>query len=149
MSIKTLSAFVLGALLLAGSAWADSAIYKWVDDKGVVHYSTEPHGDNAQQTNIINSGNSLPNPSTAPPPASATGPATAPGDDDATLEAPLQADSPACKAAREQLARYLQASSLYQINNGQKRTLTAQERAITLDVARLKVHNTCSPGGGS
>src|SRR5579859_5794656 len=138
MSMKTLSALTLVTLLLAGDAWADTPIYKWVDSQGVVHYSTEPHSDNAKQTNIINTGNSLPSPSTAPFPASAAGAASTAGSDDASLVAPLQSDSPTCKAAREQLSRYLQASSLYQIDGkGQKTTLSPQERALVLDQARI------------
>src|SRR5690348_12023036 len=42
------------ALLVAGIARADTPIYKWVDDKGHVHYSTEPHSDKAQQLSIEN-----------------------------------------------------------------------------------------------
>ena len=144
--MKTIPILTLSTLLLASAAWADSAIYKWVDEKGVVHYSTEPHGDAAKPIGIVNTGNSLPSPSTAPFPASAAPP---PGANDATLIAPLQADSPACKAAREQLSKYLEASSLYQIDSkGQKTTLSAEEKAIALDEARIKIHQVCKPGGG-
>ena len=95
--MKTFSTILtLGTLLLAGTTWADTPIYKWVDPQGVVHYSTEPHGDSAKQTNIINSGNSLPNPSTAPLPANATGDAGAAASNDAALVQPSPADSPAC-----------------------------------------------------
>ena len=147
--MKTVPLLALGAVLLASAAWADAPIYKWVDSKGVVHYSTEPHSDAAKPIGIVNTGNSLPSPSTAPFPASAAGPASAPGADDATLVAPLQADSPACKAAREELSRYLGASSLYKVGaNGQKTTLSAEETAIVVNEARIKVRQACSPGGG-
>src|SRR5690348_16437766 len=122
MPMKTLSALTSAALLLAGAAWADTPIYKWVDPQGVVHYSTEPHGDSAKQTNIINSGNSLPNPSTAPLPPTASGDAgAAAATNDAALVQPSPADTPACKAGRDRLFKYLHADNLYQLDaKGQK-----------------------------
>lgn len=149
MNMKTASLFALGILLLASGAWADTPIYKWVDAQGVVHYSTEPHGDGAQQTKIINSGNSLPNVSTAPLPVAATGAGAAGASDDATLVAPQPADSPACKAGRDRLSQYLHADRLYQIDDkGQKVVLSSQDKAKALDDARNYVRQACSPGGG-
>ncbi len=149
MHIKTVTALALGTLLLAGSAWADSAVYKWVDDQGVVHYSTEPHGDNAKQTNIINTGNSLPTPSTAPFPASAAGAASASDADDAKLQQETPNDSPACKHNRERLTTYLQASSLYQVDaKGQKTALSDEAKAKALAEARNTVRRTCGSDGG-
>ena len=146
--MKTLFALTSAALLLAGAAWADTPIYKWVDPQGVVHYSTEPHGDSAKQTNIINSGNSLPNPSTAPVPAGATG-ASPSAAADATLVQPNPADSPACKAGRDRLFKYLHADTLYQLDDkGQKTPLSKQDQAKALDEARNYVRQACSPGGG-
>ena len=147
--MKTFSILILGALSLAGAAWADTPIYKWVDSQGVVHYSTEPHSDAAKPISIINTGNSLPNPSTAPLPTSATGAGASRSDDDATLVVPLPADSPACKAGRDRLFQYLHASSLYQLDDkGQKVPLSAQDKAKTVDDARNYVRQACSPGGG-
>ena len=148
MNMKAIPLLALAALLSAASAWADTPIYKWVDAQGVVHYSTEPHGDGAQQTKIINSGNSLPNVSTAPLPASATGAGTAGASDD-TLVAPQPADSPACKAGRSRLSQYLHADNLYQLDDkGQKVLLSGQDKAKALDDARNYVRLACSPGGG-
>ena len=146
--MKTLSILALGTLLLAEAAWADTPIYKWVDPQGVVHYSTEPHSDAAKPINIINTGNSLPNLSTAPAPASATGPKPAATDDAALLQ-PLPADSPACKAGRDRLFKYLHADNLYQLDDkGQKVPLSDQAKAQALDEARNYVRQACSPGGG-
>lgn len=150
MNMKTVPLLALGTLLLAGGAWADTPIYKWVDAQGVVHYSTEPHGDASKQTSIVNTGNSLPNPSTAPLPASATG-AGAAGSaaNDATLVQPQPSDSPACKAGRDRLFKYLHADSLYQLDDrGQKTPLSKQDQAKALDEARNYVRQACSPGGG-
>ncbi|HEU5399416.1 MAG TPA: DUF4124 domain-containing protein [Gammaproteobacteria bacterium] len=132
------------ALSLAGAAWSDTPIYKWVDAQGVAHYSTVPHDNNAKPIGIVNTG-SLPNPSTAPAPASATKTAAA----DATLVMPTPADSPACKAGRDRLFKYLHADSLYQIDsNGQKQKLSVQDMQKALDEARDYVRQACSPGGG-
>ena len=146
--MKTISALALGAVLLAGAAWADSPIYKWVDSQGVVHYSTEPHSDAAKPIGIVNSGNSLPNPSTAPAPAGVSG-ASASAAADATLLQPTPADSPACKAGRDRLFKYLHADNLYQLDDkGQKVPLSKEDQAKALDEARNYVRQACSPGGG-
>src|SRR5690348_1648717 len=105
--MKTIIAAI--ALCLAGAAWGDTPIYKWVDAQGVTHYSTVPHDSNAKPIDIVNSG-TLPNPSTAAAPASATAA-------DAGLVMPTPADSPACKAGRDRLFKYLHADSLYQVDS--------------------------------
>lgn len=132
------------ALCLAGAAWGDTPIYKWVDAQGVTHYSTVPHDSNAKPIGIVNS-STLPNPSTAAAPSSATNTAAA----DATLVMPTPADSPACKAGRDRLFKYLHADSLYQMDsNGQKQQLSVQDMQKALDDAREYVRQACSPGGG-
>jgi hypothetical protein len=129
------------------TAWADTPVYKWVDADGKVHYSTEPHGDNAQPLNIVNKGK-LPGASTAPSAASANG-ATAAADD-ATLTQPTAGDSALCKAARDTLSKYLNAGQLYQMNNkGEQQPLSAAEQQKVLDNARNYVKQACNPGGGT
>ena len=140
--MKTIIAAI--ALSLAGAAWGDTPIYKWVDTQGVTHYSTVPHDDNAKPIAIVNTG-SLPNPSTAAAPAGATDSAAA----DAALVTPTPADSPACKAGRDRLFKYLHADSLYQVDSsGQKQKLSAEDMQKALDDARGYVRQACSPGGG-
>lgn len=132
------------ALSLAGAAWGDTPIYKWVDAQGVTHYSTVPHDNNAKPIDIVNTG-SLPSPSTAPAPASATNTAAA----DNSLVMPTPADSPACKAGRDRLFKYLHADSLYQVDSsGQKQKLSVEDMQKALDEARDYVRQACSPGGG-
>lgn len=141
-SLKTIIAFL--ALSIATAAWGDTAIYKWVDAKGVVHYSTVPHDSNAKPIGIVNTANT-PTPSTAAAPASATSTSAA---DDA-LVMPTPADSPACKAGRNRLFQYLHADSLYQIDSkGRKEKLSKQEMQKALEGAREYVRQACSPGGG-
>lgn len=43
--MRTLIAVLV--LLTASSAWAKDEVYKWVDDKGVVHYTDKPPTQNA------------------------------------------------------------------------------------------------------
>ncbi|HEV7165533.1 MAG TPA: DUF4124 domain-containing protein [Gammaproteobacteria bacterium] len=141
--MRTLFALFIGMCILAPAAWGDTPIYKWVDAQGVVHYSTEPHSSDAKQLPIVNSG-SLPNPSTAPAAASATSSAAA----DTGLVTPTQADSPACKAGRDRLFKYLHADSLYQVDDkGQKQKLSVQDMQKALDDARDYVRQACGPGG--
>lgn len=138
--MRILSFLILLAAMSA--AWGDTPIYKWVDDKGQVHYSTEPHGDNAQQLNIVNKG-TLPSPTTAPAAASANSPAQ-----DAALVAPTPKDSASCKSAREQLSKFLNADSLYRTDaSGNRQPLSAADKQKTLDDARNIVKQACGPGG--
>ena len=140
---------VLATLFIVcmSAAWSDTPIYKWVDADGKVHYSTEPHSDNAQPLNIQNKG-SLPNLSTAPGAASANGAAAAV--DDATLTQPTAGDSSLCKSARDTLSKYLRAGQLYQVNSkGEQQALSAAEQQKVLDEARNYVKQACNPGGGS
>jgi len=132
------------ALCFAGAAWGDTPIYKWVDAQGVTHYSTVPHDSNAKPIDIVNS-STLPNPGTAAAPATATNAAAA----DSGLVMPTPADSPACKAGRDRLFKYLHADSLYQVDStGQKQKLSVQDMQKALDEARDYVRQACSPGGG-
>jgi hypothetical protein len=64
--------------LKAASAFAGSTVYKWVDEKGVVHYSDQPH-PNAQTLDVKSAQTySPPSPTPAPAPAQTeqSGPAT-------------------------------------------------------------------------
>ncbi len=149
MKLKTLVAASLALSLLGlGAVRADTPIYKWVDEQGKVHYSTEPHSDKAQQLNIQNNG-TLPNASTKPLPPAAAGQAPAgAAADDATLLQPQPGDSPACKAGRDRLFKYLHADSLYQLDDkGNKQPLSADAKKQALDEARSYVTQAC--GGGA
>lgn len=128
------------------AALADTPVYKWVDADGKVHYSTEPHGDNAQPLNIVNKGR-LPGATTAPGAASANGPSAI---DDAALTQPTSGDSSLCKSARDTLSKYLHAGQLYQLDNkGEQQPLSPAEQQKVLDGARNYVKQACNPGGGT
>jgi hypothetical protein len=143
--MKTVIALIIGTLVLASAAWGDTPIYKWVDPQGVVHYSTVPHSDDAKPLNIVNT-SSLPNPSTAPAAASATSSASA----DASLVMPTQTDSPACKAGRDRLFKYLHADHLYVLDGkGQKQQMSKEDQDKALNEARDYVRQACGPGGQS
>jgi len=130
--------------LVVGTARADTPIYKWVDDQGQVHYSTVPHGDKSQPLAIQNT--SAPNAGTGvtPAPGAASGGSAA----DAQLVQPQPNDSPACKAGRDRLFKYLHADKLYSTDsNGNKTTLSDADKQKALDEARAYVNQACSGGG--
>ena len=144
--MKILFAFSLTALLLAPAAWGDTPIYKWVDAQGQVHYSTVPHSDEDKQLNIANT-STLPNASTAPAPTTAAGAASA--SDDTSLVTPTPTDSPACKAGRDRLFRYMHADTLYTVDaSGQKSQLSLADMQKALSEARDYVRQACAPGAG-
>src|SRR5580698_8035906 len=140
--MKTAFALALGMLVMASAAWGDTPIYKWVDAQGGVHYSTVPHSDDAKQLSIVNTG-TLPNASTAPGAATAASSPAA----DASLVMPTQADSPACKAGRDRLFKYLHADHLYVLNDkGQKQQMSKDDQDKALNEARDYVRQACAPG---
>ena len=146
--MKRASLIFLAACTTA--AWGDTPIYKWVDSQGVPHYSTVPHSSTAAPISIVNRGD-LPNASTAPAAATAAG-----GDgaysvpSDATLVAPTDADSPDCKAGRQQLFKYLHSEHLYTLDEkGQKQEISAADQAKVVTQARNYVNQVCGHGGSS
>ena len=142
--MRILTAIIVAALLWATAAAADQSVYKWVDDKGQVHYSTEPHSDNAKALNITTS---TPATATTRAPTGATAAAKA-YVDDATLIHPQPADSPACAAGRDRLFKYLHADTLYSVDDkGNKVSMSKADHDKALDEARDYVRNACSPGG--
>ncbi len=143
--MKTVASFIVAATLVwAGVAAADKPVYKWVDDKGQVHYSSEPHTDNAKALNITTS---TPATASTPAPTGATAAAAA-YVDDAALIHPQPADSPACAAGRDRLFKYLHADTLYSVDDkGNKVNMSAADRAKALNEAREYVRQACSPGG--
>lgn len=46
---------LLAILVLLAPAWAQSAVYKWVDDDGNVHYSDMPPAQHAETLNVDSS----------------------------------------------------------------------------------------------
>lgn len=137
------SLWLVAGLCSAGSVLADTPIYKWVDDQGRVHYSTEPHGDKAQQLAIQNQGNSA-----SPPAGTAAGAAGAKFQNDALLVQPQATDSPACKVGRDQLFKYLHADNLFtKDDKGNKVSLSAEDKKKALDQQRAYVTQVCSGGG--
>lgn len=148
MNSKTLiaSLWLLASLCLAGRVLADTPIYKWVDEQGRVHYSTEPHGDKAQQLAVQNQGVDPTQAATgAPAPSTA---ASAQQQRDTKLVQAQQSDSPACKAGRDRLAKYLQADKLFKVDDkGNQVPLSADDKQKALDDARAYVDQTCGGGG--
>ena len=146
MHMKTLTALALSAALLAaGVARADTAIYKWVDDQGKVHYSTEPHGAKAQQLGIQNTSTPHAGTDVTPVPGAASAAAAA---NDAALVQSQPTDSPTCKTARDNLYKYLHADTLYTTDDqGKKVKLSADDQKRALDGARSYVAMVCKGGG--
>ncbi|HSN18656.1 MAG TPA: DUF4124 domain-containing protein [Gammaproteobacteria bacterium] len=149
MKLKILIAtFSLAAgLCAAGLAYADTPIYKWIDEQGRVHYSTEPHGNKSQQLAIQNQGD-LSTPPASSAPGASTAAAAQQSKSDAQLVQPTADDSPACKAGRDRLFKYLHADSLYSIDDkGNKVPLSANDMKKALNDARAYVTQAC--GGGT
>lgn len=154
MRIRILISASIAALLFAGTAYADQPIYKWVDDKGQVHYSTEPHTDNAKQLDVQNTATRPAPASTKAAPGAAAGQPAGGDVSDAVLLQPQPDDSPGCKAGRDRLFKYLHADKLYKMDDqGNKVSLSGDDMKSALDDARNYVRQACtipsSNGGGA
>ncbi len=136
--MKSRCIVLLLAALVMGAALADTAVYKWVDKDGNVHYSSVPQTPNAQPTDIINTASDqVPAASSAPSAGSANQvPAISPD------------DAPACKTAKQELGKYLTAGALYTVDaSGNKSVLTKDKQAQIIQQARNQVTVACSPAG--
>ena len=125
--------------LLAGTALADSPIYKWVDKNGHVHYSTVPHNANAKPIGVVNSAKGM-----APTASTNSGAAKA----DNAIPTISPKDSAACKKAKQQLARYMSADVLYtKMPDGKQKKLDKQEKSRILKMARNNMTVACTASG--
>jgi hypothetical protein len=127
----------LAWLCLSAAAWADQPVYKWVDAQGKVHYSSLPHGDDAQQLKIVNKASGV-SPAAGAPPV-VTGAAA-----DKALTTTTATDSAACKAARDTLNKYLGADYLYTLDaKGQKQKMPKEQQDQTIAQAKASVAQAC------
>ena len=128
---------LLLAALSTSAVLAQSAVYKWVDKNGQVHYSSVPPSATAAPTSIVNTADTgAPAASSAPSAASQA----------AALTTITPDDSAACKAARETLAKYLSASYLYTLGkDGKQQKLDPEQQAATVAQAKNAVNQACTP----
>ncbi|HKV97666.1 MAG TPA: DUF4124 domain-containing protein [Gammaproteobacteria bacterium] len=134
--MKPHSLILLVATLITTAALAQGAVYKWVDKSGNVHYSSVPPNSTLAPTAIVNSADEFaPAARSAPSAASAV----------AALTTIKGDDSPACKTARETLAKYMSASYLYTLGkDGKQQKLDAQQQAAAIAQARNTVTQACA-----
>lgn len=122
---------------LMTAAMAQSAVYKWVDKNGQVHYSSVPPSATLAPTSIVNTAD------TGAPAASSVPSAASQA---AALTTITPDDSAACKAARETLAKYLSASYLYTLGkDGKQQKLDPEQQAATVAQAKNAVTQACTP----
>lgn len=132
---------LLATALLMTTAWAQNAVYKWVDKNGQVHYSTVPPSATLAPTSIVN---------TADLQAPAASSAVSAASQAAALTTITPDDSTACKTARETLAKYLSASYLYTLGkDGNQQKLDPEQQAATVAQAKNAVSQACTSSSSS
>ncbi|MDE2235285.1 MAG: DUF4124 domain-containing protein [Gammaproteobacteria bacterium] len=136
--MKLASILLMLIALTMAAVRADTIVYKWVDKDGNVHYSTVPQNPNAKPTQIINTaGDRAPSASSAPAASTAN-------------QVPLISpnDSPACKAAKQELGKYMTAQALYSVDaKGDKLLLTKEKQQQLIQQTRNQVTLACTPAG--
>lgn len=125
----------LGACL-AWSATAGAAVYRWVDQKGEVHYSDVP----APGAQSVDTRTWKPPQSVHKPPPAAAAPAS---DQAADKNVPMsRADK--CKLAQKQFGQYKNASKLVERDQfGAEHTLDDKGRAQLIKQAKANVDKYC------
>lgn len=155
MSISRFLCIVCLAALPATQALADTEVFRWVDEDGVLHYSDRPMDPHAERANI-----------TSRPTdrarlreqqlrewegrqAAARAAADQPPEGSAASEADRQAEEARireanCVAARDRLATYTAAPRLYEtLPDGQRRYLPEEELDSLRARARAEVDAWC------
>ena len=134
--MKLRSLILLLAALVTTAALAQGAVYKWMDKNGNVHYSSVPPTSTLAPTAIVNTADySVAAARNAPSAASAV----------AALTTVKGDDSPACKSARETLAKYLSATYLYTLGkDGKQQKLDAEQQAAAVAQAKNTVTQACA-----
>lgn len=136
--------FFVIAVMLSGTALAQTAVYKWVDKSGQVHYSSVPPSTSLAPTSIVNTAADQQAASAASAPSAASATRAA----DRALTIPEPADTAACKSARAALSKYLGASYLYTVGkDGAHQKLSSAQEAQALAEASKAVTTNCSPTG--
>lgn len=135
--------FLLIATLVAGSALAQTAVYKWVDKSGNVHYSAVPPSTSLAPSSIVNTATDQ-----AAPPATTAPPLTTTQVANKALTTAEPADTPACTTARGTLSKYLGATYLYTLGkDGAQQKLSKDQQAQAVAEAKNAVNTACSPTG--
>ena len=139
------AAIVWAIAVLACAASAEAAIYKWVDEKGVTHYSeTPPEGQAARQLSV---GSSSGAPSTEPAPAAPTAAAPAPAAAADTPEAIQKRTDDwkgFCVIAQRNVTALESPDPVFQKNKeGTELALTDEQRAYALADAQRRVKKYC------
>ncbi|MGH8293119.1 MAG: DUF4124 domain-containing protein [Gammaproteobacteria bacterium] len=130
------SLILLAAALFTTAALAQGGVYKWVDKNGNVHYSSVPTSATLAPTAIVN---------TADDSALAAHGAPSAASAVAALTTVKGDDSPACKTARETLAKYMSASYLYTLDkDGKQQKLDPEQQAAAVAQARNAVTQSCA-----
>lgn len=143
--------FITSSLLLAISATAVAGqVYKWVDDKGVTHFSAQP--PQGQQATSINT--ALP----APKAAAAEAPKAAPtfesiaNPEQAAIDAKVKQDVAAKEAERKKYCEDVR-TNLAQLQNnprlrmevdGEVRRLSEEERQSRIAETQKSINDNCN-----
>ncbi len=134
----------IALLVLLLSAPCQAAIYKWVDEKGVTHYTQlPPPGVQAEEIEPL-----APAPAGPPPKSEAQGEAAAAQDEpplpDEVVAVPAEQMAEQCQNARERLEKLLASPRLlYQGEDGEMRRASEEERQRLIDEERRRIELFC------
>lgn len=136
VGMKTTSLVVLALSAAAANA---GEYYRWVDDKGVVHYSDRPSSKKAQVTEVKPASAGQSGPAAAQPPAQ---------EGDAQPDRASEVRSEQCAKAQKRLTTYREADRLLLTEaDGTQREMTADEKIESILRAEKQTEAFCGESG--
>ncbi len=136
-------------LILCSVALQAATVYRWVDERGRVHFSDQPRG-NVVETVKLSGSSRYPHGEKKPPAASSDGgstatvahSATAAGDGDEKQRGKMRSKN--CQIAKDNLARNARISRMYRVGaTGERYYLSEAEREAVLEKSRRQVKDWC------
>ena len=142
------------AMLLFALTTAHSQVYKWVDSKGVTHYSEKPPADGKSKSVELREASPRSTGAGAPAPASASlkdqeteyrKRQTQREQTEAAAAQEKARREAGCKKARAQLINLQNTSRMYNLNErGERVFMSAAERDISVALYEAEVNRNCS-----
>ncbi len=145
--MKRLSSALVLLLLLYGITTQAATVYRWVDEKGRVHFSDQPRGNGVQTVQVRPTppATAVAKETSAPPPeARSVAQMDKGGRPVREARRQRKARHKNCQIARDNLERNLSIARLYRVGpDGERHYLSEAEREAVLEKSRRQVKAWC------
>lgn len=142
-SAPMLVSIALAAGLAMGATAQAADVYKWTDDKGVVHYADAPPGGQKYERVRVSSGTTTAAADPAPAPAAAAAPAA--GTPEESIAKYKEARARNCQIARDNIAMIENSPDVQKDfdGDGKPEPMTQEQRASEIKANQDAVARSC------